>query len=140
MNISTKKGKLKLLKKHPLLFFNIAIKKIRNTKFRKPIVFDYERTCKKMTTRSPYFRNSCPGIFTSWDKTPRNGSKATIYKNSTPKAFGEFLKKQAERAKNVYHTEYLFVTAWNEWGEGAYLEPDKQYGMNYLDAMKESLK
>ena len=99
LNISTKKGKLKLLKKHPLLFFNIAIKKIRNTKFRKPIVFDYERTCKKMTTRSPYFRNSCPGIFTSWDKTPRNGSKATIYKNSTPKAFGEFLKKQAERAK-----------------------------------------
>lgn len=32
------------------------------------------------------------------------------------------------------------MTAWNEWGEGAYLEPDTQFGMGYLEALKDILK
>ncbi len=140
LNISTKEGKLKLLKRHPRVFLDVAIKKIRNAKFSKPIIWDYEETCKKIVIRFPYFKNAYPGTFTSWDKTPRNGTKATIYKNSTPEAFSRYTKMQIERAKSIYHSDYLFVTAWNEWGEGAYLEPDKQYGMGYLDALKEALK
>ncbi|KAA4688655.1 glycosyl transferase, partial [Bacteroides intestinalis] len=33
--------------------------------------------------------------------------------------------------------EYLFITAWNEWGEGAFIEPDEINKMSYLDAIKE---
>lgn len=140
INISTKTGKLELLKKNPTLFFDIAIKKIRNTRFNKPILYNYEDACKKMTSRKPYFKNAVPGAFTSWDKTPRNKSKATIYKGSSPEIFGRYLKKQIKRSSSIYHTNYLFITAWNEWGEGAYLEPDKQYEMGYLDALKEALE
>lgn len=139
INISTKAGRIEFLKKHPITFFDIAFKKVKNRKFSKPIFFDYIKTCNKMISREPLFKNSCPGIFTSWDKTPRNGSKATIYKNSTPKLFGKYMKKQIERAKDIYHTEYLFVTAWNEWGEGAYLEPDCQFGMEYLNELEKAL-
>ena len=35
--------------------------------------------------------------------------------------------------------EYLFLTAWNEWGEGAYLEPDEVNGFQYLESLKRAL-
>ena len=139
INISTRKGKINLLKKHPVVFTDIAYKKIKNTKFNKPIIFDYDKTCEIMTSRKPYFKNAVPGIFTSWDKTPRNGSKATIYKNSNPETFCKYLSKQIDRANNVYHTEYLFITAWNEWGEGAYLEPDTEFEDGYLKSVKKAI-
>ncbi len=33
----------------------------------------------------------------------------------------------------------LIVEAWNEWGEGAYIEPHREFGFGYLDAIREAL-
>lgn len=140
LNISTLKGKVDLLRKHPLLFIRISISKLRNKYFNKPIVYDYANECEKLTTRSPRFKNAVPGMYTGWDKTPRNGTKAMIYKGSTPQNFYKYLRKQILRAKEVYKTDYLFITAWNEWGEGAYLEPDEQYKYSYLNALKKAVE
>lgn len=139
IDTSTKAGKKNFLKKHPYLFLRYVTKKYLNERHKKPVFYNYEETCRLMKDRKPKFRNSVPGMFTGWDKTPRNGSKATIYKGSNPEVFKEYLKMQIRQAEEIYHSEYIFITAWNEWGEGAFLEPDTQFGMQYLLALKETL-
>ena len=139
-NISTFNGMTKLLKKDPKVFIKVILNKLRYSVFNMPIFFDYKSTCERIISRNPRFKNSVPGFFTSWDKTPRNGSRAEIYKNSTPDIFEKYIKSQIKRAKEVYNTDYLFITAWNEWGEGAYLEPDIQNGEGYIKALNNALR
>ena len=140
LNISTMKGKLRLLKSHPDTFLKISVDKIRGKYLNRPTIYQYCNECEKLTSRNPMFKNAVPGMFTGWDKTPRNGSKAMIYTGSTPERFEQYLTKQVKRAKEIYHTDYLFITAWNEWGEGAYLEPDEQYKYGYLDGVKKAVE
>ena len=44
-------------------------------------------------------------------------------------------KKSCESNK-----EFLFINAWNEWGESAYLEPDTINKYGYLEIIKRSVK
>ena len=77
------------------------------------------------------------GAFSGFDNTPRMGIRGNIVKEASPSLF----KKQvlALIRKNFDSgMDMLFVNAWNEWGEGMYLEPDEESGFNYLKALKEA--
>lgn len=77
----------------------------------------------------------------NFDHSPRSAQKGTILVNSTPKKWGELCRKVFKKVSNRPSEENLvFIKAWNEWGEGNYLEPDLKYGTGYLDELKNAFK
>ena len=46
---------------------------------------------------------------------------------------------QMKHIDKEYLNDYLFMFAWNEWGEGGYLEPDEKNEYKYLQAIYNAL-
>jgi hypothetical protein len=83
----------------------------------------------------PWTRHEC--VTPGWDNTPRRGDgRSLIVHGSTPDAYEAWLRRVVERAPARATTGpgIVFVNAWNEWAEGAHLEPDERWGDAYLRA------
>jgi hypothetical protein len=89
---------------------------------------------KRKTKRIKYL-----GAFPDWDNTPRRKEDALIIDGANPKKFEQYLKQQIKIGKG-HQSDFLFINAWNEWAEGAYLEPDERYGYQYLEALHRAIK
>lgn len=133
--------------KHKLNFFqkfnytfNVFIRRLNNKIFKNRLLVEHVIDAKKLskmtskaieTTQKPVFR----GAFVKWDNTPRVGYKGIVYKNTTPELFYLNLlnikKSISDRDLN-----FVYLNAWNEWGEGCYLEPDTFYKNQYLQVIK----
>lgn len=100
---------------------------------------DYDDIWERIIKMDPVASNSLPGAFVRWDNTPRYKEKSTIIVGETPEKFKKYLALQIRHARKTYKTDKLFLYAWNEWAEGGYLEPDEEYGYQYLQAIKDSL-
>lgn len=79
------------------------------------------------------------GVFVGWDNTPRRGVASTIIICPTREEFANYLKAKIRQTQETYHTNYLFINAWNEWAEGAILEPDEVHRYEYLETIKSVL-
>lgn len=77
-----------------------------------------------------------PGAFVDWDNTARYKNRATIFVGASPERFRHWLQKLSNTmAGRNLPEDYVFLNAWNEWSEGAYLEPDNANGYKYLEAV-----
>ncbi len=81
------------------------------------------------------------GCTLGWDNTARFGENANIYMNFSLDCYSSWLRKVIEYTRTRFKPEdrYLFINAWNEWAEGAYLEPDKKYGYASINATSRAL-
>jgi lipopolysaccharide biosynthesis protein len=108
----------------------------------KPRRIDYVKTVTDMLMKAvpDYTRLRC--AFPSWDNTTRVGEHGIAFVNMSPGAFEVMMEKIAEytRAHLPANMQYLFINAWNEWGEGCHLEPDKKYGFELLHIVRDVLK
>ncbi len=81
------------------------------------------------------FRGVCP----AWDNTARRKNHGTSFINSSPRGYQEWLfnaiQDTLQHSANV-DERLVFINAWNEWAEGAHLEPDQRYGYGYLEATR----
>jgi hypothetical protein len=74
-----------------------------------------------------------------WDSTPRHPEGgALIWRDSTPQRYGQWLATALDRQRKAHGGDgIVFVNAWNDWANGAHLEPDTYWGRAYLQATKE---
>jgi len=80
------------------------------------------------------------GAFIDWDNSARvGGIWPLIFTGATPDKFASYLTQQIKKSMDI-NSDIIFINAWNEWGEGTYLEPDKQYEFQYLEATKKALE
>lgn len=84
-----------------------------------------------------WFRAAMP----AWDNTPRRGTAGVVFTGSTPELFRQWLVKVLEYTYlfNAPSRRLVFINAWNEWAEGAYLEPDVSTGHARLQALRDAL-
>ena len=101
--------------------------------------FHYADLCKAILETAPsVYKNSFFCAVTRYDNTPRVGRDGNVVIDDSPSLFQKNLVELLRKSMR-YRSSFVFVDAWNEWGEGMYLEPDEQYGHKYLVAIKESL-
>ncbi len=119
--------------------FQIIIGELKH-KYESYKVFDYDIFWKELIKNSEMDFHSKQTIFQSiiadWDNSPRYGRKARFFHGVTPEKFKNYLielsKIEAKKKDSI-----VFINAWNEWSEGAYLEPDNVYGCRYLEILKD---
>jgi hypothetical protein len=80
-----------------------------------------------------YFRSIVP----NFDNTARYGERAYILHDSTPELFEHWFDGIVRYTDEHLPSgkKYVLVNAWNEWAEGAHLEPDTRHGYAYLNAI-----
>lgn len=88
---------------------------------------------RKIKSEKPVYR----GSFCGYDDTARRGNRGIVYHNNTPFMFFVYMTCLLLKQKKNKE-EFLFITAWNEWSEGAYLEPDMKYKYGFLKAIKKA--
>ena len=93
------------------------------------------------TTPLPYY----PNVTVGWDASPRCVADTfkpkdypcmAVVKNNTPALFEKYLKATRQLILDQKMAPIITINSWNEWTEGSCLEPEKQYGFGYLEAIK----
>lgn len=124
----------------PTDFIVNKVKDILSQKYAKLQFYDYDSLWRGILLNAKRCNEKVIALsgFVNFDDTPRRGGKGRIIKGASPKKFEKYLKRLLQIARER-NKNFVFITAWNEWGEGAYLEPDEEYGYAYLEAVKNAV-
>ena len=103
--------------------------------------YDYRDTAIRNIANKLPLHKLFPGVMTSWDNTARRKTAAHAFLDSHPDAYEIWLRGSIEKVKQRYSGDerLVFINAWNEWAEGAHLEPDQKHGHGYLSATYKAL-
>ena len=102
------------------------------------LITGYRRQWEQISAQVPVPLLPLP-VSGGWDSRPWHGEGQWVRYGRTPELFKrhlqdakEFLQKSTARGVKM-----LLVEAWNEWGEGSYIEPHCEFGFGYLDAIRD---
>ena len=121
---------------------NLSEKNMLSPAGEDPRRFDYAGTVRDMLLKQTpdYTRLRC--AFPGWDNTPRRGSHGLSFVGESVEVFSSMLSAMAAHTQAYLpdSMQYVFINAWNEWGEGCHLEPDTRHGFAYLHAVRDVME
>lgn len=109
--------------------------RIKRHYFKKPVTLSYS---KYMEEAIKYFKDHpllVPCMLPNFDHSPRSMQNGIIMTGDNPKSWYEFCA-EVRKLREVSDDEekLVFIKAWNEWGEGNYMEPDQRFGKGIIEA------
>ena len=123
--------------RHKMMLEMLAFKSFRPTYSR----IDYSQLMDNYYVPEDGSENVYPTLLPQWDRTPRAGKKTFLLTDSTPEKFQYYTEKAIKLVANKQpEHQILFLKAWNEWGEGNYVEPDQRFGHGWLDAIRNAIE
>lgn len=102
-----------------------------------PDIYPYDEICDIQMETTNGNNKTYFSCVVDHDTTPRMGGGGIVLQDASPDKFYSCIKKLFEKSMEI-ENEFLFINAWNEWGEGMYLEPDEKNGYEYLKAVKKA--
>jgi len=121
--------------------FGPLLRSVFGDRLRKPGRFNYTDVVKAaFTSKLAEDPRYIPTVLPGWDNTPRSAHRGVVFEGATPALFGRYLRKAIDLLNRKPPQERLiFLKAWNEWAEGNYVEPDREFGHQYLEAIRQAL-
>lgn len=106
-----------------------------------PLKYSYDKIWQKIlrNAKSRKEKNEWHGAFVTYDDTPRRGKQGRVVTGASSVKFEKYLEELVSICRNQ-GKEYILLTAWNEWGEGATLEPSEADQYAYLKAVSNAVK
>ena len=98
-----------------------------------------ERSRRYETPPHTFYRGVNPG----WDNEARKPGVSNIFVNASPRGYEEWLvnaMRDTIARFDAPDQRLVFINAWNEWAEGAHLEPDVRLGYAWLDATRRAVE
>jgi len=104
-------------------------------------LFNYPKYADLMMQRPEPGYKRFQGVLPTWDNTPRMAARGSLFVDSSPAKYQEWLGAAVKRTRDRFRGDerIVVINAWNEWGEGCHLEPDQKYGLQYLQATRAAL-
>lgn len=104
--------------------------------------FDWRAMADAFKRRPPTGYKLYAGVNCGWDNEPRRPARGSNFLNYSTRGYGDWLRHSilSERSKKEGDQPIIFINAWNEWAEGAVLEPDASQGYANLDATRTALR
>lgn len=95
---------------------------------------EFYRAAARTKHKLAYLVPASPG----WDKRPWRADKPFVHvrEHATPQKFERMLVGARALVEREPGPRILMIEAWNEFGEGSYIEPTKGWGTQYLDTLR----